>query len=78
MGGTTYTVTLDSMSWLATLTGQTKVTVYTNGNLQEINNTALVVGDTSRFNGFLFKVNGALTLFADVEADGEGRAIGGD
>ena len=78
MGTTTYTITLDSMSWLATLTGQTKVTVYTNGNLEEINKTTLAVGDTARFNGFLFKVNGVLTLFADVEADGEGHAIGGD
>ena len=78
MGTTIYTLTLDSMSWLATLTGQTKVTVYTNGNLQEINKTTLSVGDSARFNGFLFKVNGALTLFADVEADGEGHAIGED
>lgn len=78
MRTTTYTITLDSMSWLATLTGQTKVTVYTNGNLEEINKTTLAVGSTARFNGFLFNVNGALTLFADVEADGDGHAIGGD
>jgi hypothetical protein len=76
MTTTTYTLTLDSTSWLATLTGQTKVTVYTNGHLQEINETTLGVGNTARFNGFLFKVNGALTLFADVKADGEGKAIG--
>jgi hypothetical protein len=36
----------------------------------------LAIGDTARFNGFLFKVDGVLTLFADVEADGEGHAIG--
>lgn len=71
-----YTITLDSTSWLAALTGATTVTVYTNGNLQEIHKSALVAGDTARFNGFLFKVNGNLVLFADVEADGAGNAIG--
>ena len=71
-----YTLTLDSTSWLAALTGATTVTVYTNGNMQEINKSALAVGDTARFNGFLFKVNGDLVLFADVQADGPGHAIG--
>jgi Domain of unknown function (DUF5666) len=75
-GRTVYSLTLDPAGWLAILTGQTTVAVYTNGHLQEINKTALAVGDTARFNGFLFKVNGVLTLFADVEADGEGHAIG--
>jgi len=75
-GNMVYTITLDSTSWLATLTGATTVTVYTNGNLQEINKSALAAGDAGRFNGFLFKVNGNLVLFADVEADGAGRAIG--
>ena len=73
-----YTITLDSTSWLAALTGESTVTVYTNGNLQMINKAALAVGDAARFNGFLFKVNGKLVLFADVQADGPGQAIGPD
>jgi len=64
------------LRWLAALTGESTVTVYTNGNLQVINKTALAVGDAARFNGFLFKVNGKLVLFADVQADGPGQAIG--
>ena len=75
-GNMVYTITLDSTSWLATLTGATTVTVYTNGNLQEINKSALAAGDAARFNGFLFKVNGNLVLFAAIEADGAGHAIG--
>ena len=76
-GDAVYTLTLDSAGWLAILSGQTTVTVYTNGNLQEINKTTLAVGGPARFNGFLFKANGTLVLFADVEADGPGHAIGG-
>jgi Domain of unknown function (DUF5666) len=71
-----YDITLDPASWLATLTGETTVTVYTNGNLQEINKTMPAVGDAARFNGFLFKVNGKLVLFATVQADGAGHGIG--
>jgi hypothetical protein len=71
-----YTITLDSTSWLATLTGATTVTVYTNGNVQEMNKTALTAGDSARFNGFLFKLNGSLVLFADVQADGPGHGMG--
>lgn len=74
-GNIVYTLTLDSNSWLATLTGATTVTVYTNGNLQAINKSALAVGDAARFNGFLFKVNGNLELFAVIEAGGPGQAI---
>jgi hypothetical protein len=75
-GDMVYTITLDPASWLATLTGETTVTVYTNGNLQEINKTTPAVGDAARFNGFLFKVNGKLVLFAAVQADGAGHDIG--
>lgn len=75
-GNMVYTITLDPDNWLATLTGETTVTVYTNGNMQEINHTALAVGDQARFNGFMFKVNGKLVLFASVSADGPGHAIG--
>ena len=71
-----YTITLDCTSWLATLTGETTVTVYTNGSPQEINRTTLSVDDPARFNGFLFKVNGKLMLFADVQGDGAGHGIG--
>ena len=74
-GNLVYTITLDSTSWLATLSGATTVTVYTNGNLQEINKSALAAGDAARFNGFLFKVNGNLVLFAAIEAEGAGQAI---
>jgi hypothetical protein len=71
-----YTVSLDNTSWLAALTDSTTVTVYTNGNLQEINKTALATGDTAHLNGFLFKIKGSLVLFADMQADGPGQAIG--
>lgn len=71
-----FTLTLPAGSWLATLTGQTKVTVYTNGNIQPINISPVAVGGTVRFNGFLFKVNGSLILVAAVEADGPGTPIG--
>ena len=71
-----YSIALDPTSWLATLTGESTVTVYTNGNLHEINETMPDVGDAARFNGFLFKVNGKLVLFAAVQADGAGHGIG--
>jgi hypothetical protein len=70
------TLTLPSGSWLATLTGLTTVTVYTNGNCQPINVSPLAVSSTERFNGFLFKVSGALVMVADVQADGPGTPIG--
>lgn len=71
-----FTLTLPAGSWLATLTGQTKVTVYTNGNLQPINVSPVAVGGPVRFNGFLFKVNGSLVMVATVQADGPGTPIG--
>lgn len=71
-----YTLTLDSTSWLATLTGDTTLTIYTNGNLEEITFTALAVGDDACFHGFLFDINGSPALFADVHWDGSARAIG--
>lgn len=61
-----YTLTLDPTSWLAMLTGETTLTIYTNGCVQERNNNTLAEG----FNGFFFKVNGALVLFADARAFG--------
>ncbi len=77
-GFTAYTVTLVSDSWLATLTGKTSVTVYSNGNEQDISNNSIAVGSSARFNGFLFNNNGSLVLLADVRADGQGNPIGGD
>jgi hypothetical protein len=71
-----FTLTLPTGSWLATLTGQTTVTVYTNGNLQPINVSPVAVGGPVRFNGFLFKNNGQLVMLACVEADGPGTPIG--
>jgi hypothetical protein len=75
-GYTVFTLTLSSTSWLAKLTGQTTVTVYTNGQCQPINTTAPAVGGQMRFNGFLFNVNGSLTLLADVQAGPPGAPIG--
>jgi hypothetical protein len=75
-GFTSYTLTLPSDSWLATLTGKTTVTVYTNANVQAINSAPLTVGDTARFHGFLFNNKGTLVLLAAVEADGPGNPIG--
>jgi hypothetical protein len=69
-------LTLPSGSWLATLTGQTTVTVYTNGNLQAINNNPASVGTQVRFNGFLFKINRSLVMVAAVQADSPGTPIG--
>lgn len=65
-----YTLTLDSSSWLAALTGESFITVYSNGNLEEVARTTLAVDDAARFRGFLFKVNGGLVMFAN-EHDGE-------
>jgi hypothetical protein len=71
-----YILTLPSGSWLATLTGQTTVNVYFNGNMQAINSNPVGVGTTARFNGFLFKINGSLVMLAAVQADGPGIPIG--
>jgi hypothetical protein len=76
-GYTAYTVTLATDNWLATLTGQSTVTVYTNGNVQAINSNTLAAGDAARFNGFLFNNNGSLVLLADVQASGPGSPIAG-
>jgi hypothetical protein len=74
---------LPSGNWLATLTGQTTVTVLTPigvpdpaAPFQQIDNTPPAVGDMARFNGFLFDNGGTLTLVALVQADGPGVPIG--
>ena len=71
-----YTLTLPAGSWLATLTGQSTVTVYTNGSVQAITSSTIAATKTARFNGFLFKVNGSLVMLAAIEADGPGTPIG--
>lgn len=67
---TVYTLTLPSDHWLAKITGQTTVKVYTNNLVViPINTTTPVVGNTMRFNGYLFNNAGTLSLLACVQAD---------
>lgn len=73
-GFTIYTVALPAGSALATLTGQTSVTVYAGTSTQMVNATAVVVGSQVRFNGLLFNINGTLTLVAGVSCDIPGTA----
>lgn len=73
-------VTLNSGSWLETLTGQTSVTVLLPAGLsanplQAINSSTLAVGDTARYNGFLFDDSGTLTLVGLVQAPGPGTPL---
>ncbi len=78
------TIALPSGSWLATLTGQTTVIVFTPVGcstsavcfLQQLSSTAPQVGGMVRFNGFLFNNNGTLTMVAVVEGPPPGTAIG--
>ena len=71
-----WTLTLDSSSWLTTLTGDATLTVYSTGNLLALTKTVLAISEPGSFHGFLFKVNGALVLFADGESDRRRVAIG--
>lgn len=71
-----YTLTLDSSSWLAALTGASSITVCTNGNLDEVARTTLEMEDAARFRGFFFKVNGGMVMFADEHAREWGQADG--
>ena len=73
---TVYTVTLPSTHWLAVLTGQTTVLVYTNSAVQAINTTSPAIGNTLRFNGYLFDVSGTLRLLTCLQADPPGTPIG--
>jgi hypothetical protein len=73
---TVYTLTLPSDHWLAKLTGQTTVKVYTNNLVvTPINVTAPAVGGSIRFNGYLFNNAGTLSLLACVQADPPGAPI---
>ena len=74
-GAEIYTITLNSTGWLVKLTGLSTVTVYTNGNLQQVGPTAPTVGSTIRFNGFLFKSNGALVFLAGVQGPPPGQPM---
>jgi hypothetical protein len=65
---TVYTVTLPAGHWLATLTGQTTVLVYTNGQVVPLTAATPAVSATMRFNGYLFNVGGTLRLLASVQA----------
>lgn len=71
-----YTLTLESTSWLAALTGESTLTVYTNDSLRDMNPWTPAVGNPAPSGGFLFKVNGGLVLFADAQSGGPGQAIG--
>jgi hypothetical protein len=73
---TVYTLTMPSDHWLAKLTGQTTVKVYTNDLVvAPINATTPAVGGSMRFNGYLFNNGGTLSLVACVQADPPGTPI---
>jgi len=74
-GGDVITLTLNSSGWLAKLTGKSTVTVYTNGNLQNVGPTAPAAGSTIRFNGFLFESGGNLVLLAGVQGPPPGQPM---
>jgi hypothetical protein len=69
------TITMPADHWLAKLTGQTTVLVYINSLAIPINATAPTVGNTMRFNGYLFNVGGTLRLVTVVQADPPGTPI---
>jgi hypothetical protein len=70
------TLTLPSGSWLATVTGQSTVTVILPGGIQALPGATAATSSVVRFNGFLFKSNGVLTLVAVVEGPPPGTPIG--
>jgi len=74
-GYNVYTVTLPAGHWLATLTGQTTVLVYTNSLVVPLTSTTPAVSTTMRFNGYLFNVGGTLRLLACGQAGAPGISI---
>jgi hypothetical protein len=74
-GYTVCNITMPADHWLAKLTGQTTVLVYINSLAIPINATAPSVGNTLRFNGYLFNVGGTLRLVTVVQADPPGIPI---
>jgi hypothetical protein len=72
-----FTLALPSDSWLATVTGQTTVNVIVpTAGLQMLPGITASSNSMVRFNGFLFKNNGVLTLVALVEGPPPGTPIG--
>jgi len=72
-----FTLALPSDSWLATITGQSTVTVYVPPTgMQTLPGAPASVSSVARFNGFLFDNNGTLTLVAAVEGPAPGTPIG--
>ena len=72
---TVYTVTLPTGHWLATITGQSTVLVYTNSQVVPLTNTTPVANATMRFNGYLFNVSGTLRMLACAQAGPPGVPI---
>lgn len=70
------TLTLPSGSWLATVTGQSTVTVILPAGIQALPGATAATSSVVRFNGFLFKNGGVLTLVAVVEGPPPGTPIG--
>jgi hypothetical protein len=72
---TVYIVTLPTGSWLATVTGQSTVLVYTNNLVVPLTATTPAVSATMRFNGYLFNVSNQLRLLACAQAGAPGISI---
>lgn len=74
---TVYTVTLPTDHWLAKLTGQTTVLVYTNNLVVPLTAAPATTSPTAvyRFNGYLFNVSNQLRLLAVVQAGPPGTPI---
>jgi hypothetical protein len=74
---TVYTVTLPTDHWLAKLTGQTTVLVYTNSLVVPLTAAPTTTSPTAvyRFNGYLFNVSNQLRLLACVQAGPPGTPI---
>ncbi len=70
------TLTLPSGSWLATITGQSTVTVILPAGIQALPGATAATSSVVRFNGFLFNNGGVLTLVAVVEGPPPGTPIG--
>ncbi|MGO9316204.1 MAG: hypothetical protein ACLPXT_12685 [Terracidiphilus sp.] len=72
---TVYTVALPAGHWLATMTGQTTVLVYTNSKVVPLTAITPAVNTTMRFNGYLFNVSNQLRLLACIQAGPPGTPI---
>lgn len=70
------TLTLPAGSWLASVTGQSTVTVILPGGIQALPGATAATSSVVRFNGFLFKNGGVLTLVAVEEGPPPGTPIG--